>query len=65
MEENRKYEEVFAELEALVAGIEDPERDLSAIGADVRKAMDLIAWCRDYIRGSQEEIEKLMKEDTE
>lgn len=65
MEENRKYEEVFAELEALVTGIEDPERDLSAIGADVRKAMDLIAWCRDYIRGSQEEIEKLMKEDTE
>ena len=65
MEENRKYEEVFAELEALVAGIEDPERDLSAIGADVKKAMALIAWCRDYIRGSQEEIEKLMKEDTE
>lgn len=65
MEENRKYEEVFAELEALVKKIEDPERDLSAIGADVRKAMDLIAWCRDYIRGSQEEIEKLMKEDTE
>ena len=65
MEEKRKYEEVFAELEALVARIEDPERDLSAIGADVKKAMDLIAWCRDYIRGSQEEIEKLMKEDTE
>lgn len=65
MKEKKTYEEVFAELEALVAGIEDPERDLSAIGADVRKAMDLIAWCRDYIRGSQEEIEKLMKEDTE
>lgn len=65
MKEKKTYEEVFAELEALVAGIEDPERDLSAIGADVRKAMDLIAWCRDYIRGSQEEIEKLMKEHTE
>ena len=65
MKEKKTYEEVFAELEALVAGIEDPERDLSAIGADVKKAMDLIAWCRDYIRGSQEEIEKLMKEDTE
>ena len=65
MKENKKYEEVFAELEAIVKKIEDPERDLSAIGADVKKAMDLIAWCRDYIRGSQEEIEKLMKEDTE
>lgn len=62
MEEPKKYEEVFAELEALVKKIEDPERDLSAIGADVKKAMDLIAWCRDYIRGSQETIDKLMEE---
>ena len=61
MEKNRKYEEVYAELEALIAGIEDPERDLSAVGADVKKAMGLIAWCRDYIRGSQEEIEKLLQ----
>ena len=60
MKENKKYEEVFAELEALVGRIEDPERDLSAIGADVKKAMDLIAWCRDDSRGSQEEIEKLL-----
>ena len=61
MKAEKKYEEVFAELEALVAKIEDPERDLSAIGADVKKAMELIAWCRDYIRGSEESIEKLMK----
>ena len=61
MKAEKNYEEVYAELEALVKKIEDPERDLSAIGADVKKAMDLIAWCRDYIRGSQEEIEKLMK----
>lgn len=59
--EEKKYEEVFAELEALIAKIEDPERDLSAIGADVKKAMELIAWCRAYIGGNQEDIEKLMK----
>ena len=62
MDKQKKYEEVYAELEALVKKIEDPERDLSAIGADVKKAMELIAWCRDYIRGNEEEIEKLMKE---
>ena len=62
MDKQKKYEEVYAELEALVRKIEDPERDLSAIGADVKKAMDLIAWCRDYIRGNEEEIEKLMKD---
>ena len=57
----KKYEAVYAELEALVKKIEDPQRDLSAIGADVKKATKLIAWCRDYIRGSEEAIEKLMK----
>ncbi|MBR1538255.1 MAG: exodeoxyribonuclease VII small subunit [Bacteroidales bacterium] len=63
MEEKIKYEEVYAELEALIAKIEDPERDLGSIGDDVKKAMELIGWCRDYIRGSQESIEKLMKEE--
>lgn len=61
MEETKKYEEVFAELEALVKKIEDPERDLSAIGDDVKKAMELIAWCRNYIRGNEEAIDKLMQ----
>lgn len=63
MEKQKKYEEVYAELEALVGRIEDPERDLSAIGADVKKAMELIHWCREYIRGNEAQIEKLMKEE--
>ena len=58
----RKYEEAYAELERLVARIEDPKRDLATIGDDVKKAMELIGWCRDYLRGSQEQIEKLMQE---
>lgn len=61
--EEKKYEEVYAELEALVAGIEDPERDFASVGADVKKAMELIRWCREYIHGSRQEIEKLMQED--
>ena len=63
MEGEKKYEEVYAELEALVKRIEDPERDLAAIGDDVKKAMEMIRWCREYIRGSQEQVEQLMKED--
>ena len=59
--EEKKYEEVFAELEALLAKIEDPERDLATIGGDVKQAMDRIRWCRAYIQGSLEEIEKLMQ----
>ena len=59
--EGKKYEEVYAELEALIGRIEDPKRELAAVGEDVKKAMALIAWCRAYLQGSLEEIEKLMK----
>lgn len=65
MEENRSYEEVYAELEALVARIEDPERDLASIGEDVEKAMERIRWCRNYLRGNQQAMEELMQEERE
>lgn len=62
MAEEKKYEEVFAELESLVAKIEDPERDLTTLRADIAKAMELIKWCREYVRGNFEEIDKLMEQ---
>lgn len=62
MDKKKTYEEVYADLEALVARIEDPERDLASVGADVRKAMEQIRWCRSYLQGSQAEIEKWMQE---
>ncbi|MBR5055893.1 MAG: exodeoxyribonuclease VII small subunit [Bacteroidales bacterium] len=61
MEEEKKYEEVFAELEKLVEKIEDPERDLASLRADIEKALGLIKWCREYVRGNSEELEKLIK----
>jgi len=61
-ENSRKYEEVFAELENLVDKIEDPDRDLTTLHADIAKALELIKWCREYLRGNNEKIEKLIKE---
>ena len=64
MEEQKKtYESVFAELEKLVAAIEDPKRELSAVATDVRKALEKIAWCKEYLRGDREQMEKLFKEE--
>jgi len=62
MAEEKRYEEVFAELEGLVAKIEDPERDLTTLRDDIAKAMELIKWCREYVRGNSEKIEELMKQ---
>ena len=62
MDKEKKYEEVYAELEALVARIEDPERELASIETDVKKAMELVRWCREYIHGSRQQVEELMQE---
>ncbi|HOG41055.1 MAG TPA: exodeoxyribonuclease VII small subunit [Bacteroidales bacterium] len=62
MKEKMSYEEAFAELERLVVGIEDPERDLSGIENDVKRAMELIEYCRSAIRGEQEKIERIINE---
>ncbi|MBR6269695.1 MAG: exodeoxyribonuclease VII small subunit [Bacteroidales bacterium] len=61
MDNEKKYEEVFAELEKLVEKIEDPERDLTSLRDDIAKALEMIKWCREHIRGNREEIEKLME----
>lgn len=62
MAEEKRYEDVFAQLEELVAKIEDPERDLTTLRDDIAKAMELIKWCREYVRGNSEEIEEMMKQ---
>ena len=63
MKEQKTYEEVFSELESLVTAIEDPKRELSAVAADVRKALEKIAWCREYLRGDREKMDELLKEE--
>lgn len=63
MKEQKTYEEVFGELETLVTAIEDPKRDLASVAADVRKATGMIAWCREYLRGDREKMDKLLKEE--
>ncbi len=60
MKEKMSYEEAFAELERLVTGIEDPQRDLSGIENDVKRAMELIEYCRNAIRGEQEKLETII-----
>lgn len=61
-ESKKKYEDVLDELERLVEEIEKPERSLDAIASDVKKAAGLVAWCREYIKGSREKMDELLGE---
>ncbi len=55
------YKEALLQLEELVKKIEDPETQLEDITGEVKKALELIKYCRDTIKGYKEETAKLME----
>ncbi|MFA5325967.1 MAG: exodeoxyribonuclease VII small subunit [Bacteroidales bacterium] len=56
------YEEALKQLDELVGQIEDPKRNLTTTGEDVKKAMELIKYCKELLRGDQDKIEKIINE---
>lgn len=62
VEDQKYYEDMSAELEALVVKIEDPDRDLGTLQTDITRALELIKWCREYVRGKNEQVEKLLEQ---
>ena len=62
IDKDAKYEEVFASLEELVRKIEDPSEAISSLAPDMKRALEMIAWCREKLRGMQEELDSLLEE---
>lgn len=56
------YDKAMEELESLVDGLEDPQKDFAVVQSDVKRAMELVKWCRKYIEGSRQEIDRLVDE---
>lgn len=65
MNKDMKYEDAVKELEALVAKIEDPANDLSAVSEEVKKAVALAKWCKNYIKEGEEKVERLLNGGTD
>lgn len=62
MNENLKYEEAMAQLEAIVRKMESNELDIDEIAAQLKTAQRLIKFCRDKLTKTESE---LLKEETE
>ena len=62
MNENLKYEEAMAQLEAIVRKMESNELDIDEIAAQLKTAQRLIKFCRDKLTKTETE---LLKEKTE
>jgi len=66
MEEQREeltYEKAIAELETLVERVEEKDAPLDRIEKDIKRAMQLIAFCKTQLRGYKERFAALMDDD--
>ncbi|MCF0166716.1 MAG: exodeoxyribonuclease VII small subunit [Bacteroidales bacterium] len=62
MDSEMTYEKAIEMIDALIRKIEDANADLEKVGDDVKKAAELIAWCRGELAKNEEEIAKTLKD---
>lgn len=56
MNENQKYEEALAQLEAIVHKLEAGECDIDEIAAQLKTAKRLIKFCQDKLTKTEQEL---------
>ncbi len=62
MEENMKYEEAMAQIEAIVHKMENNELDIDELAAQLKTAQRLIKFCKDKLTKTEEELSKIQAE---
>ncbi len=59
------YSEAMKRLEGIVSRIESNELDIDELGANLKEAQKLIKFCRDKLYKTDQEIRKMLGEDTD
>ena len=57
-----KYEQAFAEVQAIVRRMENNELDIDQLSEQLRRAQQLIKFCKDKLTKTDEEIKKILAE---
>jgi exonuclease VII small subunit len=57
MKQKFEYAKAVEELEAIAAKVENPETGIDDIDKYMKGSQELIAACRDYLRGAREKLE--------
>lgn len=60
--ESLSYEKAVAELNALVEKVESRNASFAEIEADIKRAMELIRFCKEELKGYKERFDKLQEE---
>lgn len=61
MEKELTYTQAMKELEQIVAQLEDNSLDIDQLSEKVKKAQQLIAFCRERLTQTDEEVKKLLQ----
>lgn len=62
MSEETKYEEAFEELQQIVSDIEEGEISVDALSAKVKRATELIRFCKEKLHTTEEDVNSILKE---
>ena len=57
MKQKFEYAKAVEELETIAAKVENPETGIDDIDKYMKRSQELIAACRDYLRGAREKLE--------
>ena len=60
MEKKMTYEEAVAELQQLVAVIEAPDAQIAGVTAELKRAMELLEFCRRELDGYENDFNKIL-----
>lgn len=56
------YKDAITEIEEILRQIENEEPDVDQLSEKVKRLSALVAWCREKLHNTEEEIEKILKE---
>jgi exodeoxyribonuclease VII small subunit len=56
------YKEAIAEIEEILSQIENNELDVDELSEKVKRVSSLINMCKEKLKNTEEEIEKILKE---
>ena len=58
-----KYEEAIKQLEDIVRKMENDEYDIDQLGEQMKKARELIKMCKDKLTKTDEEVQRMLKDE--
>ena len=64
MKQEMKYEAAFAELQSIVQRMENDELDIDQLTTQLKRTQELIKLCRDKLTKTDEEIKKILTEES-